>query len=302
MSTILIGGSGFLGPAFLESDEDMISVGRSKLPYFLKNKHVHIAGDYAFSDLDNLKFNKVIFLIGSSDHEILNNHPTMAFEKNVLPLMRFFHYLESRNRKVDKIITFTTMLQYDSQKMKIPVNELQPMAPTKNNYIMSKFCAELVSEKYRKMFSIIDVRISNVYGPTRLYRPDIVPSLAWKLIEDGAANVWTKKPIRDFIYVKDAVSAVQSLLKSDYSGAVNLGSGEGNSVGKICKIFQDITGTEIGDLNKKVPGHQHFVQDISLIKKLTGWKPQYSLEEGLSETYSSMKVFYENREGPINSF
>ena len=32
--------------------------------------------------------------------------------------------------------------------------------------------------------------------------------------------------------------------------------------------------------------------DISLIKKLTGWKPIYNLEEGLTKTYNIMKEYY----------
>ena len=32
--------------------------------------------------------------------------------------------------------------------------------------------------------------------------------------------------------------------------------------------------------------------DISLIKKLTDWKPIYNLEEGLTKTYDIMKGYY----------
>ena len=32
--------------------------------------------------------------------------------------------------------------------------------------------------------------------------------------------------------------------------------------------------------------------DISLVKKLTGWKPKYSLEQGLKKTYEIMKYYY----------
>ena len=179
--TILIGPTGFLGPSFLKKNEEIIAIGRSKLPPFLSNDFIELKENLDFSVLDKVDFDNVIFLIGSSDHQILNNHPTMAFEKNVFPLKHFFSYLSSSERKVNKIINFTTMLQYDSKKLKLPCNETQPRNPTVNNYVLSKYCSELITEQHRKDYSIIDIRISNVYGPTHLRRPDIIPSLIWKI-------------------------------------------------------------------------------------------------------------------------
>ena len=223
--TILIGPTGFLGPSFLKFDPSITAVGRSDLLPGTENRFFKIGSDLDFSSLNDLEFDNVIFLIGSSDHKILNSHPTVAMEKNVLPLSRFLHYLKTSERSVKKVINFTTMLQYDSNKMTIPCDEQQPRNPFVNNYVMSKFVSELVTEQYRDTFSIIDVRISNVYGPTSLYRPDIVPSLIWQLLEKGKASVWNMAPRRDFIFVEDAVAAVLKLLNSSYSGPVNLCSG-----------------------------------------------------------------------------
>jgi len=298
--TILIGPTGFLGPAFLESDPSMIAVGRSPLPKHLNNPYIHIDGDLDFSPLDNVEFDNVIFLIGSSDHEILNKHPTLAIEKNVLALSRFLTYLRVNNRKVNKIINFTTMLQYDSNKMVLPCDEEQPRNPYVNNYVLSKYVSELITEQHRDIFSIIDVRISNVYGPTRLVRPDIVPSLIWSVLTDDVCSVWTKKPKRDFIHVEDAIEAVFLLLETDFSGPVNLGTGCARSVGELCDILESLSGIEISDKELKVGGHMDFCQDISLLNKLTGWKPRYTLEEGVAHTYTAMKSYLEANEGPRN--
>lgn len=297
--TILIGPTGFLGPAFLESDPAMIAVGRSPLPVHLENPYIHIESDLDFSPLDDVEFDNVIFLIGSSDHEILNKHPTLAIEKNVLALSRFLWYLRETDRKVNKIINFTTMLQYDSNKMILPCDETQPRNPSANNYVLSKYVSELITEQHRDRFSIIDVRISNVYGPTRLVRPDIVPSLIWSVLSEDSSSVWTKKPKRDFIHVDDTIEAVSLLMGTDYSGQVNLGSGIARSVGELCDILQTLSGIEISDKELKVSGHMEFCQDISLLNKLTGWEPRYSLEEGVTKTYTSMKHYFEIGEGPI---
>lgn len=291
MKTILIGPTGFLGPSFLEKDENIIAVGRSK-PIFLKNEFFHIENDLDFKKLDQLKFDNVIFLIGSSDHHVLNSNPTLALEKNTLALSRFLWYLKDSKREVNKIINFTTMLQYDTNRMELPCNEEQPRNPTANNYVLSKYVSELITEQHRDEFSIIDVRISNVYGPTKLIRPDIVPSLIWSILSKNEASVWTKKPERDFIFVDDAIDAVLKLLNCDYSGPANLGSGIPSSVKTLCKILEDISGVMIADQKLNVPGHMKFYQDISLIKNLINWSPKHSLREGLTKTFNIMKEYY----------
>jgi nucleoside-diphosphate-sugar epimerase len=293
--TILIGPTGFLGPAFLKTDPSIIAVGRSRLPSYLNNDFVEIGSNLDFSPLDEIEFDNVIFLIGSSEHKALNSHPTMAIEKNVLALSSFLAYLKDSKRSVKKIINFTTMLQYDSSKMAIPCDEDQPRNPYVNNYVMSKYVSELITEQYREFFSIIDVRISNVYGPTPLYRPDIVPSLIWSILETGEASVWNKAPKRDFIYVGDAVDAVLKLLQSDYSGPINLGSGVSCSVEELCSCLEEFSGVSISDQSIPVSGHMSFCQDVSLITSTIDWTPKYNLYDGLKVTFDEMKSLYENK-------
>ena len=286
--TILIGPTGFLGPSFLKKNEEIIAIGRSQLPSFLKNDFIEFKEDLNFSILDKVDFENVIFLIGSSDHHVLNNHPTLAFEKNLFHLKKFLSYLDFSERKVNKIINFTTMLQYDSNKLKLPCNEIQPRNPTVNNYVLSKYCSELITQQYRKNYSIIDIRISNVYGPTHLRRPDIIPSLIWKIKDKKTLSVWNKKPKRDFVYVDDAIEAVLSLMDTDFSGPVNLGTGKSTSVGEICEILEKLSGHEIHDERIEVSGHMEFFQDISLLKSLINWSPKYSINMGLEKTFYEM--------------
>jgi UDP-glucose 4-epimerase len=293
--TILIGPTGFLGPAFLKMDPSIIAVGRSALPCDLSNEFVEIGGDLDFSPLDKVDFDNVIFLIGSSDHKMLNAHPTMALEKNVLALSTFLTYLKASERQINKIINFTTMLQYDSSKMTIPCDESQPRDPFVNNYVMSKYVSELITQQYRDIFPIIDVRISNVYGPTALYRPDIVPSLIWSILETGKASVWNKTPKRDFIFVEDAVNAVLELIKSNYSGPINVGSGISSSVRELCAHLECLAGISISDEAIPVSGHMEFCQDLSLIRSITDWEPQFSLGSGLEQTFKQMRFLHQNR-------
>jgi nucleoside-diphosphate-sugar epimerase len=279
----LIGPTGFLGESFCRLSQDIVSVGRSR-PFNQSKKHIKIGSDHDFSNLDDESLEHVIFLIGSSDHEVINNHPTLAFEMNVLPLAKFLYYCSKRNQKPKKVITFTTMLQYDSATMKLPCNENQAIRADQNNYILSKVMAENISNLYRNYFDIIDIRLSNVYGPTHLNRPDIVPTLVQKALRDNEISVWNKTPIRDFVFVQDVVNAVLALLNTDYSGPVNVGSGVGRSVGSLCDILESLTGCRITSEDRDVTGHMEYYHDLTLLRSLTDLKETTTLESGLYET------------------
>ena len=288
--TILFGGSGFLGPIILERYPKIISIGRSPIPAPLKNKHVHLNSLDELAVLDSLDFDKVIFLIGSSNHHVINTHPTMGIEYNVLPLKKILFYLQKR--KIKKFICFTTILLYDVNTMKLPVDETQPTNPyIINDYVFSKYLSEELIRFYSDKVPSIIVRFSNIYGPTKLIRPDLVPTMIQKALSPHDITVWNTKPVRDFLYTPDAADAIVKLLETDYTGPVNLGTGQSVSVGRIAEIIEKLSGKKIKDLGKPVSGPMNFVCDISRVKSLTGWEPKYSIEAGLRETYEIMKQY-----------
>ena len=285
--TILFGGSGFLGPIILERYPEIVSVGRTQPPPEVKNKHIHFESLDDLSVLDELDFDKVIFLIGNSNHHQINQSGMMGLDYNVIPIKKALHYL--KRRKLKKFIAFTTILLYDVDKLKLPADESQPINPYLNDYVFSKYLQEEVMKFYKEVPSIA-VRLSNIYGPTRLVRPDLVPTLMQGVLSSRETEVWSIKPERDLIYAKDAADAVAVLLETDYKGHVNLGAGESRSIGEVVEIIEKLSGKKIKVLDVPVTGPMKFVTDISLITKLTGWKPKYSLEGGLKETYQIMKM------------
>ena len=82
------------------------------------------------------------------------------------------------------------------------------------------------------------------------------------------------------------------LLDTDFTGIINLGTGVMNSVNKITTKIEQLSGKKIISENKKVEGPMNLEIDITLLKELTGWKPSYSLDEGLTKTYEIMKGYY----------
>ena len=290
--TLLFGGSGFFGPVILAKDPEIVSVGRTKPPKNCKNKHIQMNSLDELNILDDIEFDKVIFLIGSSNHHEINKLIDMGIDLNVYPLNKALTYFSKRNLK--KFICFTTILLYDQNNISLPVNENQKINPFINKYVFSKYLSEQIVNFFSHSVPSIIVRLSNIYGYTKLKRPDLIPSIMQDIFEKKNVTIWSDKPKRDFIFVEDAADAVLEIIKSDFCGTINLGSGEMSSLKKICQITEKLSGIKIVSQNKEVSGPMEFNTDISKISEITGWKPKFNIAEGLEKTFKIMKSYYEN--------
>jgi len=295
--TLLLGSSGFLGPQILAKYPNILSVGRTVPPKTNPLEHVSCASlEDLPSVLDNHEFDKVIMMIGSSNHTVLNEQRPLnveAIEKNVLPMKKVFSYL--RTRDIKKVITFSSILLYDKEVMTNPVKEHTPLKPYQNDYIFSKYLGEEVARFHQEVPNIV-VRLTNIYGPTTvLGRPDLVNELVEGLLFKKEAKVKTNKPQRDFIFTEDASDAIVSLLDTDYTGPINVASGVMHSVEDIVRTLEELTGIEIERGNGKHTGHLQFVADITKLRELTGFEPKYDLRSGLEKTINKMKEMYLER-------
>lgn len=287
--TILFGGSGFLGNIFLREYPDIISVGRREPGQGIDNSnHIYCTMD-DLSPLDNIDFENVIFLVGNSNHHQINSSCMMGLDYNVIPLKKILHYLKNSGKKINKFVCFTSILLYGTEPKGRPVNENDEIYPYQNEYIFSKYLAEQVYEFYKNYIPIINIRLCNIYGDTSLIRPDLVPTLIYDSIKKVNPTVWNKKPKRDFIFTVDAADAIVKLLDTSFKGYINLGSGKTYSVGTITDIVSKLSGKEIASLDIPVNGVMEFNTDISLLEKLTNFKPKHTLEEGLHKTFKVMK-------------
>jgi len=291
--TILLGGSGFFGPVILSKNPNIISVGRTKPPKESINQHIQINNLNELYKLDDLNFDKVIFLIGSSNHHEINEKTDMGLDLNVYPLNKALSYFSKR--KLKKFICFTTILLYDQTRLSLPVGENQNINPYVNKYVFSKYLSEQIINFYSNKIPSIIVRLSNIYGYTRLRRPDLIPTIMQDIFEKEITTIWNDSPKRDFIFTEDAADAVLKLIESDYTGIINLGSGKMSSLKEICKIIRELSGKKIISENKKVSGPMEFNTDISKIKQITGWEPKYDIKSGLSKTFNIMKSYQEEK-------
>ena len=288
--TLLFGGSGFFGPVILSRDKNIISAGRTKPPSYCKNKHIQIDNLDQLHKLDELEFDKVIFLIGSSNHHEINLNIDMGIDFNVYPLNKALDYFSKK--KLKKFICFTTILLYDQKKLVIPVDETQDINPYANKYIFSKYLSEEIVKFYQNTVPSIIVRLSNIYGYTELRRPDLIPTIMQDVFEKEKVEIWSNKPKRDFIFTEDAAEAILRILDTDFTGIVNLGSGKMSSLKLISEIIEDLSGKKIISKNQPVSGPMEFNTNIKRISEVTGWEPKFDIKKGLEKTFKIMKSYY----------
>ncbi|MGH9022448.1 MAG: NAD-dependent epimerase/dehydratase family protein [Acidimicrobiia bacterium] len=292
--TILFGGSGFLGPYILSQRPEMVSVGRS--PPSSANPHLPIKALDDLSTLDDVEFDSVIYIVGNTDHHSLDREvvprcePT-AYDYHTVPLLRVLEQL--KGRRLRRFVHFSTVLIYDQNRLRLPVNEDAPIDPYRSRYVLSKYLAEEACRYYARWVPVVNIRMSNLYGPTPLERFDLIHVLCRQLITRGEGQVWSTAPSRDFIYVEDAARAVLDLLDTDYCGTLNLGTGVMTRVSEVVALLEEVSGLEIGDLGQRVPGPMEFRCDTATLERLIGWEPRWSVAQGVGETFRQMREWIE---------
>jgi UDP-glucose 4-epimerase len=82
---------------------------------------------------------------------------------------------------------------------------------------------------------------------------------------------------------KNAKTSVTLKIENE---VVNIGSGRGHSILEVLEVMRIVVGREFSvDVTDGYAGVSRTVLDIDKIKRLTGWQPSHSLEEGIAETW-----------------
>ena len=173
--------------------------------------------------------------------------------------------------------------------------QLMPISP----YAMTKLAGEMLGHVYHKLYGIrfIALRFFTVYGPGQ--RPDLAIHKFTKAIIDGAPITvfGDGTTSRDYTFVNDTVQGIIGGINYKESGfeIINLGNNYTVSLSELISGIEKVTGKEA--IIKRMPEQPGDVPrtfaDISRAKKLLGYDPQTSIDEGLKLFYD---WFTKNRE------
>lgn len=137
-------------------------------------------------------------------------------------------------------------------------------------------------------------RTSNIFGPYASFNParsNFIPAIIRKSIDRMEPfEVWGSPDVtRDVIYSTDFASAIIELMNHDEIkyDVFNVGSGEKTTVKSVVEWALKYAGHSPKKIvydNKSPSSIKYRSLDCSKIKRLTGWKPLTSIEEGIRET------------------
>ena len=155
---------------------------------------------------------------------------------------------------------------------------------------MEELGARFYAEEYRMKVAV--VRLTNLYGPRDRFDPavsTIVAALIRKILEaEDTLEVWgSGRQTRSFLYVKDASRALldagESYVTAD---PVNIGSGEEVTIRDLVDLLIQVTGRRLSPrYDPTAPvGQPRKCVDVAKARRVLGWRPHYSLRDGLSET------------------
>lgn len=108
-------------------------------------------------------------------------------------------------------------------------------------------------------------------------------SMIAKLRQGQEVRLKTPNSIKDYIYITDVASALTALVETDYSGTVNIGTGEGSSIYHLASLIAaKLERAELLklELPEEPDAYPHVVADVRRLASL-GWKRRISLEEGV---------------------
>jgi GDP-L-fucose synthase len=201
--------------------------------------------------------------------------------------------------KVEKIVAMGTVAMYPFPLPSDPLREdtVWMGAPhgSERGYAHAKRGMLAQLEVYHESYGMdyAFALSTNLYGPYDRFNIEtghVIPALIRKFYEakqnGGSVSIWGNGSAqRDFIYIKDTVRGLQWMLEK-MDGAINLATGHSVTIRDAVDILAAHTGMQdkvVWDASKP-NGQGYRAYDTSKLKN-SGFSCQYSLQQGLQETY-----------------
>lgn len=198
----------------------------------------------------------------------------------------------ARELETSKIIITSTSEVYGTAQY-VPIDEKHPFQG-QSPYSATKIGADRLAESFYRSFGmpISIVRPFNTYGPRQSARA-VIPTIITQLLSGSQEiKLGALKPTRDFNYVLDTVNGFKKIYESENTVGeeINIATMKEISIGTLAEeIIRQINPSAkiICDEERLRPEKSEvnrLLGDNAKIRKLTGWEPKYTLEQGISET------------------
>ncbi|HJQ16811.1 MAG TPA: NAD(P)-dependent oxidoreductase [Allosphingosinicella sp.] len=140
----------------------------------------------------------------------------------------------------------------------------------------------------RNRFEAVEARIFSVFGPGE-NPARFIPFICRSHLAGSVPELSSGIQSRDLLYAKDAGNALLMLAAANgVVGVVNIGSGEPTKLSDVAERLARIAGADQTGLGRRRdrPGDPLYLVSASQRIRSTGWKPAYSLDAALTETFN----------------
>ena len=307
---IVFGGGGFIGSHLikrLKLDGFWVRGVDLKFPEFSNTQ----ADDFVQGDLRDVrfcervldqKFDEVYQLAadmggagfiftGENDADIMHNSATINL--NILETCK--------RRNIVNIFYSSSACMYPEHNQLDPNNPLcsedsaYPANPD-SEYGWEKLFSERLYLAYARNYNLNCkvARYHNIFGPEGTWeggREKAPAALCRKIANaetNGSIEIWGDGlQTRSFLYVDECIEGTIRLLRSNWSGPVNIGSEEMVTINELAEMIMQIAKKKLDIIHIDGPlGVRGRNSDNRLIKQKLGWEPHLPLKEGLNKTYS----------------
>ncbi len=166
---------------------------------------------------------------------------------------------------------------------------VNPIGP-RGVYDEAKRFAEALTMAYHRYHGVDTriVRIFNTFGPRmRIDDGRVIPNFISQALKGQPLTVYGDgSQTRSFCYVSDLVEGIFRLLHSDEAEPVNLGNPREMTILEFAGLINEMTGNDAGIVFEPLPENdpRRRKPDITKARRVLGWEPQVSLEDGLQRT------------------
>ncbi len=232
---------------------------------------------------------------GENDADVMHNSATINL-----------NVLDACHRRNNRLIFYSSSAciypeynQLDPQKPITREDSAYPAHPD-SEYGWEKLFSERLYLAYRRNYGI-EARIAryhNIFGPEGTWtggREKAPAALCRKVAEaaeDEDIEIWGDgAQTRSFLYIDECLDGTLRLMRSNFTGPVNIGSEGMVTINALARTVIAISGKSVGIRNVPGPlGVRGRNSNNELIRKMLGWEPTQPLRKGLERTYAWIEI------------
>ena len=231
--------------------------------------------------------------VGAAENDANVLHNTALMDLNVLGAC----YRQAINRVfyASSASVYPEYRQLDAEEAELREEAAYPAQPA-GEHGWAKLLGERAYLAFHRCYGmqVRVARLHTVFGPYDNWeggRENVLAALCRKVAqapEGGDIELWGDgHQTRSFLYVDECIEGILRLMRSDWTGPVNLGSDESVSINLLAVKIMEVADKRLRIRHVPGPtGVRGRNSDNRLIGARLGWRPRAALGEGLRRTYA----------------